>query len=67
MYTQRAIDSLFYIKTHSGDDPDFQGECQEMINLLFEKFPGLLPLPDRSLAKQSDDLTEQIASVVPSL
>jgi len=67
VYPAQAIDALFYIKNHSDDDPTFQKHCQETINLLFEKFPGLMPLPDRSLAEQSDNLTEQIASVVCSL
>jgi hypothetical protein len=66
-YPQQGIDALFYIKNHSDDDPDFQIQCQEMINLLFEKFPGLMPLPDRSLAEQGDNLTEQISSVIRSL
>ena len=61
---KQAIDCLFYIKNHSVDDPIFQEQCQEMINLLFEKFPGLMPLPNRSLAEQGNDVTDNIAAVV---
>jgi len=64
IHPQQAINALFYIKNHSDDDPAFQEQCQEMINLLFEKFPGLMPLPGRSLAKQSDKLTEHIGAVI---
>lgn len=61
-----AIDALFYIKNHSDDDPVFKGQCQEMINLLYEKFPGLMPLPDRSLTEQSDDVTIYIERAIRS-
>lgn len=62
-YPKQAVDSLFYIKNHSDKNPDFQKQCQEMINLLFEKFPGLMPLPNRSLSEQGQDITDQILSV----
>ena len=61
-----TIANLFYIKNHNGDDPNFQEQCQEMINLLFEKFPGLMPLPNRSLAEQGDNVTDHIATFVKS-
>ena len=63
---KQAIDAIFYIKNHTKDDPDFQRQCQEMINSIFEKFPGLMPLPSRSLAKQSDAVTDHIATFVES-
>lgn len=63
---QNAINSVFYIKNHSDDDPIFQGQLQEIINLLFEKFPGLMPLPDRSLAEQGDDVTIYIQRAIRS-
>lgn len=63
-YPKQVIDGLFYIKNHSKKDPIFQEQCQEMINLLFEKFPGLMPLPNRSLAEQGNDITENITAVV---
>ena len=61
---KQAVDALFYIKNHSPDDPTFQAQCQEMINLLFEKFPGLMPLPNRSLAEQSEQLTKHLSAVI---
>jgi len=64
IYPKQAIDALFYIKNHSDADPVFQKQCQEMINLLFEKFPGLLPLPNRSLAEQGNDVTDYIALAI---
>jgi len=67
IYPKQAIDALFYIKNHSNDDPAFQEQCQETINLLFEKFPGLLPLPNRSLTEQSDNSTEHIGTVISRL
>jgi hypothetical protein len=67
IFPKQAIDSLFYIKNHSDDDPGFQEQCQEMINILFEKFPGLIPLPNRSLAEHSDNLAEDIGAVVSRL
>ena len=60
-----TIDGLFYIKNHN-DDLEFQKKCQEMINSIFEKFPGLMPLPNRSLAEQSDNITDHIATFVKS-
>ena len=63
-YPKTAIDSLFYIKNHWDDDPEFQEKCQEMINSIFEKFPGLMPLPNRLLSKQCDDFTNHIAFFV---
>jgi len=61
-----VIDGLFYIKNHSDNDPTFQKHCQETINLLFEKFPGLMPLPDRSLAEQGNDVTIYIERAIRS-
>jgi hypothetical protein len=61
---KQAVNSLFYIKNHSDDDPTFQEQCQEMINLLFEKFPGLMPLPSRSLTEQGNDVTDYIAIAI---
>ena len=61
-----TIDGLFYIKNHNEDDPEFQEKCQEMINSIFEKFPGLTPLPNRLLAKQGDNITDHIATFVRS-
>ena len=61
-----VIHSLFYIKNHSGDDPVFQKQCQEMINILFEKFPGLMPLPDRLLTEQCNDVTDYITLAISS-
>ena len=61
-----TIDNLFYIKNHNDDDPEFQEKCQEMINLLFEKFPGLMPLPNRLLAEQGNNVTDHIATIVKS-
>ena len=66
IYPQQAVDAIFYIKNHNDDDPEFQEKCQEMINLLFEKFPGLMPLPNRLLAKQGDNITDHIATFVKS-
>ena len=65
-YPQQIIDNLFYIKNHSDDDPIFQKQCQEMINLLFEKFPGHMPLPNRSLAEQGNDVTIYIERAIRS-
>ncbi len=63
-HPKQAIDALFYIKNHSDDEPDFQEKCQEMINLLFERFPGLMPLPNRPLAEQSKDVTDIMSAIV---
>ena len=59
-----VVKGLFYIKTHSEEDLELAEKCQEMMNLLFEKHPGLMPLPNRSLAKQSDNLVADIAAVM---
>lgn len=59
-----VVKGLFYIKTHSEEDSELAEKCQEMMNLLFEKHPGLMPLPNRSLAKQSDNLVADIAAVM---
>jgi len=67
IHPQQAIDHLFYIKNHSEDDPVFQKQCQEMINILFEKFPGLMPLPDRLLTEQCNDVTEIVTAVLGRL
>lgn len=42
---QGAINSLFAIKT-STDDALLKQECQRMMNMLFEKFPNIMPLPE---------------------
>ena len=63
---KQAIESLFYIKNHSNDDTKFQEQCQEMINILFEKFPGLMPLPSRSLTEQGNDVTGYISLAIRS-
>jgi len=65
-YPQTTIDGLFYIKNHNGDDPLFQEKCQEMINSIFEKFPGLIPLPNRLLAEQGNNITDHITRFVRS-
>ena len=61
IYIPNAINALFYIKNHSDDDPTLQEKCQNMINLLFEKFPGVMPIPSRSLTEQSSDVVDYIA------
>lgn len=56
---QDAIHNLFYIKCHT-DEEDLKHKCRDMIDNLFEKFPGVMPVPSRSLAKQSSDVVDQL-------
>ena len=64
IYIPNAINALFYIKNHSDDDPTFQEKCQDMINLLFEKFPGVMPTSSRLLTKQSSDIIDYISKTM---
>lgn len=46
-----AVRSLFFIKCHT-EDEFLKGECQHMIDVLFEKFPGVMPQPSKLLTEQ---------------
>jgi hypothetical protein len=61
IHIPNAVNPLFYIKNHSDDDPILREKCQDIINLLFEKFPGVMPIPSRSLTEQSSDVVDYIA------
>lgn len=64
IYIRDAVYALFYIKNQSDDDPALRGRCQDMIDILFEKFPGVMPVPSRLLTKQNSDVVDQIARVM---
>lgn len=56
---QDAVHNLFYIKCHT-DEEDLKHKCQDMIDNLFERFAGVMPVPNRSLAEQSSDVVDNI-------
>jgi hypothetical protein len=54
-----AVRSMFFIKNHV-DDITIENKCQEMIDYLFNKFPGAMPCPT-SLSKHDNDIMDKIA------
>lgn len=60
VFIQEAIRSLFYIKCHT-DEESLKTKCQDMIDTLFERFPGVMPVPSKSLAEQDSDVMHYIS------
>jgi hypothetical protein len=58
-----AVNSLFFIKCHAEDEV-LQRECQHMIDVLFERFPGVMPKPSRLLAEQDSRIVDELAVVM---
>jgi hypothetical protein len=54
-----AVKSLFNIKAHSKDDPVLQGKCQDMIDLLLERFPGMFPMHSTLISKQDSRIMDE--------
>ena len=58
-----AVNSLFLIKGKSNGDAEIQNQCQETIDMLLEKFPGLFPASSELLAKQDSRIMEDTSIV----
>jgi len=54
----RAVHELFYIKNKT-DDKELRDKCQNMIDVLFAKFPGLFPMNSESLSKQNSKTIDE--------
>jgi len=54
-----ATRALFFIKNHV-DDKITEDKCQEMIDFLFNNFPGAIPYPT-SFSKYDNDIVDKIA------
>lgn len=53
-----AVNDLFYIKSKTNDEA-LGVACQTLIDILFEKYPGLLPMPSKLLAEQSSSVMDE--------
>ena len=55
----QAIDALFCIKSKSKEDHDLQEQCQKTIDMLIEKYPGLVPMHSKLLAEQDSRIMDE--------
>lgn len=54
-----AINNLFHIKSKSDEDKELQEQCQKTIDMLIERFPGLIPMHSDLLAKQDSGVMDE--------